>query len=438
MRQFLFIGLLALATTASGGPWVSTAIAASPSSSERRITEYVDAHNSEALALLEHVVNINSGTMNSDGVREVGRVLAKELDDLGFTTRWVDGAAFERAGHLVAKRRGKGPRLLLIGHLDTVFEADGPFQKYEDLPDGRAQGPGVIDMKGGDVIIVYALRALSAVDALDDLDLTVVMTGDEERPGRPISAGREALLDIAKHTDIALAFENGDNDVETAVTARRGFTGWRLTVTGKASHSANLFKEEIGAGAIYEAARILDRFYEDLAGEEYLTFNPGLILGGTDVELDTLQARGNAFGKSNIIATDAVVTGDLRALSIEQRERAKQAMRHIVADSHPHTSARIVFDDGYPPMAPSDGNRRLLAMFDRVSQDLGFGPVRETDPGRAGAADVAFAALHVGMAIDGIGLVGSGEHTEAETADLGTMPLQTKRAAVLMYRLSRQ
>lgn len=436
MRHYLFVNLSAAALSVTAGPLIAAPPLISPV--ESQIVAHVDAHNDEALALLERVVNINSGTMNSEGVREVGRVFAAELEALGFKTHWEDGAAFERAGHLVARRKGKGPHILLIGHLDTVFEPDSPFQTYERVADDRAHAPGAIDMKGGDVIIVYALRALEAAGAIDALDLTVVMTGDEERPGRPISAARAVLVDAAKDADIALAFENGDNDPETGITARRGSTRWRLTIEGQPSHSMNLFKEDTGAGAIYEAARILDRFHEDLAGEEYLTFNPGLILGGTDVELDTMQARGTAFGKSNIIAKDAVVAGDLRALSIEQLERAKRRMRDIVTDNHPHTRARIVFDDGYPPMTPSDGNRRLLAVLDRTSRDLGFGAMRETDPGRAGAADVAFAAPHVDMAIDGLGLVGSGDHTDAETADLAAMHMQTKRAAVLMYRLSKQ
>jgi glutamate carboxypeptidase len=129
-------------------------------------------------------VNINSGTMNFAGVRRVGDAFRAELDALGFTTRWVDGAGFNRAGHLVAERTGRGPRLLLIGHLDTVFEPRSPFQKFERLSDTTARGPGIIDMKGGNVIIVEALRALKTAGALDRLSITVVMHGDEEDAGR--------------------------------------------------------------------------------------------------------------------------------------------------------------------------------------------------------------------------------------------------------------
>ena len=118
---------------------------------ESRIAAVVDARNSDALVLLERVVNINSGTHNLAGVRAVGRIFQSEFDTLGFQTRWVNEDAVGRAGHLVADHPGAGTRILLIGHLDTVFEPDSPFQKLEHLDRTTARGPGVIDMKGGDV-----------------------------------------------------------------------------------------------------------------------------------------------------------------------------------------------------------------------------------------------------------------------------------------------
>jgi glutamate carboxypeptidase len=405
---------------------------------ESRIVAAVDQRVPAALGLLERAVNINSGTMNFDGVREVGRLFRAELDALGFATRWVDGEPFRRAGQLVATRQGSGgPHVLVIGHLDTVFEEDSPFQRYELIDDSTAHGPGVIDMKGGNVVIVLALQALQAAGALDDLTITVVLHGDEEESGDPISLARADIIEAAKAADIAIGFEDGDGNPRTIVVARRGFTGWTLRVTGKPAHSSQVFRDDIGAGAIYETARVLHEFYEQLTGEQYLTFNPGVILGGTSVEFDAMQSRGSAFGKTNVIAERALVAGDLRTISAEQRERAKQRMREIVAQHLPHASAEIEFEDTYPPMAPTEGNYRLLAMVDQVSRDLGFGPVTAVDPGAAGAADVSFTADHVEMAIDGFGLMGDGGHTVEETADLRTLPMNAKRAAVVLYRLSR-
>ncbi len=404
---------------------------------EARIVESVDARASEAIALLQRLVDINSGTMNFEGVRAVGRILRAEFDALGFQTEWIDGTPFDRAGHLVARHGGGGPKLLLIGHLDTVFEPDSPFQRFERSGE-RADGPGVVDMKGGDVVILEALRALEAVGVLDELDVTVVMTGDEERSGTPLASSKRAVVEAAEAADIALAFENGDSDPTTAVVARRGSTGWRVDVEGTAAHSSQLFQPEVGAGAIYEAARILHGFYDRLGGEALLTFNPGVMVAGTDVEYDEFGASGTAFGKSNVVARHAIVTGDLRTITPQQLESARAVMRFIVEQSLPGTSADIHFDDGYPPMAPSEGNRRLLVMFDRVSRDLGFGPVAPVDPRNAGAADVAFTTGLVDMALDGLGPGGGNDHTVDEWIDLPTLGLQTKRAAVLMLRLARR
>lgn len=404
---------------------------------ETRLVETIDGEAEQAIALLERLVNINSGTMNLEGVRAVGRVLSDEFEAIGFETEWVDGAAFDRAGHLVARHGTRGPHLLLIGHLDTVFEPESPFQSFERDGD-RAAGPGVVDMKGGDVVILYALRALRAVGALDDVTITVVMTGDEERSGRPLALSKAAVVDAADAADIALAFENGDSDPATAVVARRGSTGWRLDVRGRPAHSSQLFQPEVGAGAIYEASRILTGFYTRLAGEPLLTFNPGAMIAGTDVSYDAPSAGGTAFGKSNVVAEHATVTGDLRTITLEQLEEARSVMRFVAGQSLPGTSAEITFDDGYPPLAPSEGNRRLLAMFDQVSRDLGAGPVTAVDPRNAGAADVAFTTGLVEMAIDGLGPGGGNDHTVDEWIDLPTLALQTRRAAVLIARLARR
>lgn len=404
---------------------------------ERRLVAEVDARADEAIALLERTVSVNSGTMNFDGVREVGRLYRAEFDALGFETEWIDGAPFDRAGHLVARMRGgDGTHLLLIGHLDTVFEPGSPFQRF--VRDGdRATGPGVVDMKGGNVVILHAMHALRAAGLLDGLTLTVVMTGDEERSGDPLDLARDVLVEAAEDADIALAFENGDSNPATAVVARRGSTGWRVDVTGTPAHSSQLFQPEVGSGAIYEASRILSGFYAALAGEPNLTFNPGVIVGGTDVAYDAFQAGGTAFGKSNVVAESAVVTGDLRAITIPQLEEARAKMAFVTSQSLPGTSAAITFDDGYPPLAPTEGNHRLLGMFSQVSTDLGYGPVAPVDPRNAGAADVSFTAGLVEMALDGLGPGGGDDHTVDEWIDLPTLALQTKRAAVLIHRLTR-
>ncbi|MEQ8409407.1 MAG: M20/M25/M40 family metallo-hydrolase [Gammaproteobacteria bacterium] len=411
-------------------------------SNEQRMIEYIDATNSTAEELLIESVNINSGTMNFAGVREVGELFRTEFDAIGFTTRWDDGEAFGRAGHLVAEHRpgidDGGPKLLLIGHLDTVFEPDSPFQTFSRIDADTATGPGIADMKGGNVIMLQALRALNEVGALASMDITVVITGDEELSGDPLSLSKKALTDAAEYADIAIGFENGDGNPATANISRRGSSGWTLEVTGTPAHSSQVFREDIGPGAIYETSRILLLFLENLQQEENLTFNPGRILGGTEISHDSGSSSGTAFGKNNVVAESAIVTGDLRAVSLEQLERARAQMRAIVANNFPHTSATITFSDGYPPLAPTDGNAELLDIYSQASQDLRLGSVAAVNPRLAGAADVSFTAGLVEKAIDGLGMSGSAGHTVNETGEMIALPNQSKRAALMLYRLYQQ
>jgi len=411
----------------------STLSAAELDPTEQAMVAFIDESN----ALLIELININSGSMNFAGVREVADILIPEFEALGFNAYWQDGTEWDRAGHLIAEHRGSGngPKLLLIGHLDTVFEADSPFQVYEDLGGGIARGPGISDMKGGDIIMLQALRALESIGELASMDVTVIMTGDEELSGRPLSLSKGDLIEAAKYADIALGFENGDGNWETANISRRSCSGWTLEVTGKPAHSSQVFREDIGSGAIYEAARILMSFYTELRKEELLTFNPGRIMGGTTVNHDAANNSGTTFGKNNVVAESTIVTGDIRAISPEQLQRVQQTMQALISENLPYTSATINFGDGYPPMAPTDGNRHLLAIYSQASQDLGLGVVRAVNPLMAGAADVSFSAEHVDMAIDGLGMSGSAGHTVEETGILIALPQQAKRAALLMYRL---
>jgi glutamate carboxypeptidase len=412
-----------------------TAIAA-PSATERALVKRIQAQEAGSIALLEELVNVNSGAMNFAGVRKVADILRPRFEALGFKVRWEDGAPFGRAGHLIAEHPGRGRHVLLIGHLDTVFEPNHPFQRFERIDAQTVKGPGTSDMKGGLVVALAALTALKEAKALDGMQITVVMTGDEEDSGRPLSLARASLVEAAKAADVAIGLENGADDPKTALTARRGYTGWQIDVKARSAHSSQIFSEQVGVGAIYELARILHTFYEELHGEELLTFNPGLIAGSTQLDFDAKNLRAETFGKDNIVAPIAVATGDLRTISPEQLARTKERMEKIVAASLPHAAATITFRDGYPPMPPTDGNRKLLEMYDAVSRDLGFGPVTAVDPRRAGAADVSFVAHEVEMAIDGIGLLGRGNHTPDEVADLRTFQIQSQRLAVLLLRLT--
>jgi glutamate carboxypeptidase len=456
-RSLRFAPLLALATLAAcasppnssppPAPAPLAAVATEPAASapelsaeEQRIVTHVRDDFDSAVAQLARTVAINSGTLNAAGVRRVAEAMRPDLERLGFTVRLAQVEGAGRGPHLIAERTGsQGLKLLLIGHLDTVFEEDSPFQRWERVDSATARGPGVVDMKGGNTVILYALKALHDAGALENSTVTVVLTGDEEAPGRPLDASRRDLIEAGRRSDVALGFEGGSRDAEgdLAVIARRSSSGWRLDVTGRGAHSSGVFGDDTGAGAIYEAARILDQFYEELRGDPGLTFNPGVIVGGSEAPYEAATSRGTAFGKSNVVASSAVVTGDIRTLSDEQLERTREAMRRIVGQNLPLTTARITFTDSYPSMSAREENYALLGIYDGVSRALGYGEVRAFDPAQRGAADVSFVApLIPGM--DGLGPQGSGSHTVEERVDLPSLRRATERAALLIYRLTRE
>ncbi|GMN07507.1 M20 family metallopeptidase [Croceitalea sp. MTPC5] len=402
---------------------------------EKKVLTTIEKNNAEAVSFLEEVVNINSGTLNTKGVKEVGMVFRNALEAIDFETQWIDmPIAMNRAGHLFAETSGsKGKKLLLIGHLDTVFEEDSPFQQFKMVNDSVAHAPGGNDMKGGNVMVLFALKALHEHGLLDNAQVIVAFTGDEESTGKPLSVSRKDLIEAAKRSDIALGFETSTG-FNYATVARRGASGWVLEVEGKRAHSSGIFSERTGAGAIFEVSRILHQFYTDVKGEDLLTFNPGTLLGGTFVNYDKTTSKGDVFGKTNVVAQKAVVNGGLRFISEAQKEMARTKMREIVANNLPETSASISFIDSYPAMGPTEGNMKLLTLLNQVSLDLEQGEVSAYDPGKRGAADVSFVASYVDC-LDGLGTMGSGAHTPQETVNLNTIEALTKRAAILIYRL---
>ena len=427
------MGMMAAGAAAAAAATAPTAL----SGDEQQIVAAAAGEVARAIALLETLVNINSGTMNIEGVEHVGRVMMSELEPLGFTVRWQPMTAVGRAGHVIATHRGSGhgKRLLLIGHLDTVFEKDSTFQHFERRG-GIAEGPGVNDMKDGLAIMVSALRALQTANALKDVDVTIVLDGDEEHAGSPYSVARGDLIEAASHADVALEFEALEtvNGHDMGTVSRRGDVGWTLRTSAKSGHSSGIFSADAGFGASYELTRIVDTLRRELR-EPNATFNVGLMLCGASVSLDADSGGGTARGKVNVIPAQCLARVDLRTLSRDQTDRLMARMRAIVDDHLPGTGATIEFEEGYPAMAPTAGNRALLAQLNGINAALGLEPMAELDPLKRGAGDISFVADKVDGLV-GFGAVGHGSHAPGETVELSSFDRQIKRAALLMARLS--
>lgn len=404
---------------------------------EQTIVSYIDSRSTEQVALLEQLVNINSGTDNAEGVVQVGNIMKQKLEALGFDTRWHDlPADMKHAGSLVALHEGNrsAKRILLIGHLDTVFPKTSNFQTFSYIDGGKkAKGPGVIDDKGGLVTLLYALQALKNNGSLDTMNISVVLVGDEELAAKPTDISRRVLIDEAKKSDVALGFEFALSPNQL-VTDRRGLSEWFLTSSGLDNHSATIFQPKTGYGAVYESARVLDEVRSKLSNEPGLTINPGLILGGSSANEDVANGQGTASGRKTTVARSVLVHGDLRFINEEQRQSAEARLKEIASRPLPQTSSEMTIKAIMPVMEDRESNRKLLEAYSRVSRDLD-GPALESAPSAdRGGADISYVAPYVKASLDGLGAWGTGAHSENETLEVSALPIATKRAAIFMSR----
>ena len=287
------------------------------------------------------------------------------------------------------------------------------------------------------MIMLYSLKAMQAAGTLEGTNVTVFRTGDEENAGEPLTVSRGAFIEAGKASEAAIEFEGGSrsNGRDFATIARRSAFTWRLKTTGVEGHSSGIFTERAGSGAIYEISRILAAFESQLK-EPDLTYNVGVIVGGSNVTFDPIKNTGTAIRKSNIIASSAYATGDIRTVSDNQLKSVRERTKSIVAKHLPQADAEIAFEDKYPSMAATDGNKALLKVLNGVNLDLNMEAMEALLPSKRGAGDVSFVAPYVDS-ISGFGSLGGGAHAPGETVDLSRQSLQTKRTALFLYRLTR-
>ena len=287
--------------------------------------------------------------------------------------------------------------------------------------------------------MILALRALHAAGALEDRTIRVIFTGDEESLGDPVTEARQDMTELAARSDVALEFETAiagpDHDFGT--TARRGSSGWLLTVEGRTAHSSGIFSRGHGSRRRVRGRPDPRCVLRRAARGALPDVQPGGDRGRHRRGVRSPRmVRGSASSKTNIVAGRAVVHGGIRTISDDQLERARARMREIVARHLPRTTADIMFTDGYPGMPPTEGNRQLLRSTPPRAATWDTARSLEFDPGRRGASDLSFAAARVALgALGGLGVEGSGAHSPDETVDLESFARSAKRAALLIHRL---
>jgi len=371
-----------------------------------QIMEWLAGREGEMIALLERLVNQDSGTYDREGVNRVADMMASTFQAIGFSVQRLPNDAY--GDHLVATR-GDGPgrkRLLCVGHMDTVFPAGTAAARPFRIQGGRATGPGVVDMKGGLTVLRFALAALAATESptIHEAGITVLMNADEEI-GSPSS---HALIDeTARRHDAAIVLEPARPNGE-CVIARKGVGHFRMEVFGKQAHAGS--QPELGVNAIWELAHkicALQALNDPVRGS---TVNVGVVRGGD---------------RSNVVPDYAYADIDLRVWNLAEAERITQAFREIASRSSvPGARGQLAGEVSTPPWPTDDGTRRMHQLLQQAAAHLGLEiPGVET----GGGSDGSRTAQHI-PTLDGLGPVGSKMHSPEEYLEV---PSLTQRAALV-------
>ncbi|RBP52711.1 M20 family metallopeptidase [Arenicella xantha] len=398
------------------------------STNEQAMVEWIDGQQANMLAELKAHVELNTGTDNIVGLNQYREILAAELSRLGFTTETVDSDPIatlscdagnvEIAPHLVAKLRATGGRqILLNGHMDTVFSNEDEFQTLQVDPDGTLHGPGVADMKGGIVVMLTALRALSEQGLLDHANLTVLLNSDEEIGSL---GSRELIEALAQQHDVGMVFEGTSANQFTR--ARKGLGQVRLKVIGRESHAGGAHADGVSAN-LELAHKIID--IEALTDySSNVTVNAGVMRGGE---------------KRNTVAGCADAYIDLRFPSQSEGER-------LVAEINRITATASVQNERFPNLPTIESwsvlHRPVKAQDDQVDKliadamgisSLVGAPIVGTR--YSGGGTDGSIAQNVGLpTVDSLGVDGTGAHSSREQSSLQSLLERAKLAAILLAR----
>ncbi|MCD6400313.1 MAG: M20 family metallopeptidase [Anaerolineales bacterium] len=375
--------------------------------------DYLEEQSDGMFELLKNLVLIQSSTHNKPGVNRVCDAVLKAVEDLPLRITRLENENYGDTLILSSHSAGESGNILLVGHLDTVFPEDTDFKFFRD-DEKNVYGPGVIDMKGGIVAVIYALKALNSCNMLSKIPIRVIFNTDEEI-GSPSS--RDIITSEAKKSAMALVTECGGMNGEV-VTGRKGRLGLEVHVKGKAGHAANLTEEKSSAvlalaHKIIEIESLNNTFPE-------LTVNVGRIEGGTGP---------NSIAETAMAAIDIRFTTEavLSSFMISLEEISD---RIDVAG----TTSRLVKVADRPAMVTTEQNRELFFIAAEAGERLDIPVVEEFRSGGSDANIIAAAGTPV---IDGLGPIGLHDHSDREYMIKKSLPDRTK-LLVLLIELSHQ
>ena len=375
----------------------------------------VDARLPRFLSELETMVNVDCGSYTPEGVNRIADLVAEALGEAGAEVRRVphepEGDGPRLGDLLIGRLEGTGPRVLLIGHMDTVFDPGTAARRPFRIDGARAFGPGVTDMKAGLLAGLHAIGALQESGAMPAI--TFVANPDEEI-GSPFST--PFIRELAPAHDAVLVLEcaraNGD-----IVSARKGIADYHLAITGRAAHAG--VEPEKGRSAILEAANLVLALHALNGRWPTVTVNAGVIRGGT---------------RPNVVAEQCELQVDLRAAGAEAFQAAAAEVERLAASptvADVRTDLRRIAS--HPPMEKGQASARLVATAVAIAGELGF---ELKDAATGGASDANTTAALGVPTLDGLGPVGGDDHSVDEWLDVGSIVPRTTLLAGLIARVA--
>jgi glutamate carboxypeptidase len=365
---------------------------------------------------LERMVDVDCGSYTPDGVNLIADMCEARFRDTGWDVErraHVPGEGEPQLGDLVIGRlKGNGgPKILLVGHMDTVFDegtvAARPFRIDGDI----ARGPGVSDMKGGLLTGFYAIEVARAAGFEGSGSVTYVCNPDEEI-GSPFSG--PIIRELAPEHDAAFVLEgaraNGD-----IVSARKGITDYEIEIVGRAAHAG--VEPEKGRSALLQAARTIIALHELNGRLPDVTVNVGVARGGT---------------RSNVVAERCHLQVDLRSPEASTLDEADAEIRRICSDAMPDIAVEVHANSWHRPMEKSEASGRLVEIALGVADELGF---ELHDAATGGASDANTTSAAGCPTIDGLGPVGGDDHAPAEWLDLTSVVPRISLLAGIVSRL---